>query len=29
MLLAAFAARSMVEYVTSTHEHLGHMAAAG
>jgi hypothetical protein len=29
MLLAAGAARSMVEYVTSTHEHLGTIAPAG
>jgi hypothetical protein len=28
MLMAALAARAMVEYVTSTHEHLGNVAAA-
>ncbi len=29
MLAAAFAARAVVEYVTTTHEQLGHVAAAG
>jgi hypothetical protein len=29
MLAAAFAARAVVEYITTTHEHLGRVAAAG
>jgi hypothetical protein len=29
MLVAAFAARGVVEYVTATHERIGNVAAAG